>query len=64
MYAQDGGFGEFQLWIYQDYAQAMLEAAAPHMLAGAWGEGMVAMHETTGAEWPLIPEQNPYKGQS
>jgi hypothetical protein len=29
MYAQDGGVGEFNLWVYQDYAKAMLEAAAP-----------------------------------
>jgi len=33
MYAQDGGVGEFSLWVYQDYAKAMLEAAAPHMLS-------------------------------
>jgi len=36
MYAQDGGVGEFSLWVYQDYAKAMLEAAAPHMLAECW----------------------------
>ena len=35
MYAQDGGVGEFSLWVYQDYAKAMLEAAAPHMLDDA-----------------------------
>ena len=45
MYAQDGGAGEFALWVYQDYAKAMLEAAAPHLIqaakAEAWDEGRV-----------------------
>jgi hypothetical protein len=33
MYAQDGGVGEFNLGVYEDYAAAMLEAAAPYMLS-------------------------------
>jgi hypothetical protein len=46
---------------YRWDAQAALEAAAPHMLAEAWGLGMWAMYNTTSSEWPPIPEQNPFR---
>jgi len=49
---------------YADDARGILEAAAPHMLAGAWDEGMQAMYGTTSSEWPPIPEQNPYRSQA
>jgi len=46
-----------------DFRKA-LEAAAPHMLAEAWEQGMQAMYDTTSSEWPPIPEQNPYRSQA
>lgn len=45
-------------------ARAALEAAAPHMLAEAWGLGMWAMYNTTSSEWPPIPEQNPFRDEA
>lgn len=54
-------FGQGMKDDYRDTARAALEAAAPHMLADAWELGMVSMYATTGGEWPLIPEQNPYR---
>jgi hypothetical protein len=42
-------------------AELALEAAAQHIRAAAWEEGMLAMYESTSSEWPPIPEQNPYR---
>lgn len=62
MYAQDGGVGEFKLSVYEDYAAAMLEAAAPHMLAGAWDEGwLVGIDKCAG---DLYGATNPYRPTS
>jgi len=44
-----------------DDMRAALEAAAPYLMAEAWEVGMVSMYASTGGEWPLIPEQNPYR---
>lgn len=54
----------------QEYAEAMLEAAAPYMLAGAWDEGA----EESADHWaqtarnpnpngPTDPPRNPYRSQ-
>jgi hypothetical protein len=50
----DGSIFEYNL-------RAALEAAAPHIAAQAWDEGMEAMYATTSSEWPPIAEQNPYR---
>lgn len=54
-------FSNDQKECLREQARIELEAAAPHMLAGAWLEGMEAMYATTSSEWPPIPEQNPYR---
>ena len=46
---------------YRASLVAALEAAAPHLMAEAWEVGMVSMCATTGGEWSMIPEQNPYR---
>jgi hypothetical protein len=51
-------------WLVMRDIRTALEAAAPHMLAKAWDEGMEAMYDTTSHEWPPIPEQNPYRSQA
>jgi hypothetical protein len=55
MYAEDGGVGEFSLCVYEDYAKAMLEAAAPHLMRTAWDEGWEAHGDWGG------PTPNPYR---
>ena len=61
LFAADAGMKEFKRATWLPTINKILEAAAPHLMAEAWEVGMVSMYASTGGEWPLIPEQNPYR---